>query len=109
MDISGQEVPTTDAGELPLKIEETTKYGGQFGEIIIIRNAILNQCGTFLTGNKYQLNGRSRYNYFLRIVCETSLGNYIPLIYPEGMISPSIFCKTAPDHLYFVGSIPAPL
>ena len=42
MDILGQELPTTDAVELPLEIEETTKYGGQFGEIVISGHVILN-------------------------------------------------------------------
>ena len=52
MDIFVQELQTTDAGELPLEIEETTKYGGQFGEIVISGHVILNKCRKFLQGRK---------------------------------------------------------
>ena len=98
MGIFGKELPTPDAEELPLEIEETTKYGGQFGKILISGHVILNQCGILLKNNKYQLNGSSRHTLFLQGICATSSENSIPLMYPEGIISPSIFWKTSPGH-----------
>ena len=66
MDIFGQELPTTDTGDLPLEIEQTKKYGGQFSEIVISGRVIIDQCGDFLTRKKYQIDVSSRHNFFFR-------------------------------------------
>ena len=45
----GDDVPTTNAGDTVLAIEEETAYGGSFGNIKISGHVLLNQCGTLLS------------------------------------------------------------
>ena len=80
-------LPSTDAGDLAFEIEETTKYGGTQGNIVISGHVLLNQCGTLLTRKKHQIKGSSRHNYFLQRICATTIGESIPLMYPEGIYS----------------------
>ena len=103
------DVPTTHAGEIANEIEETTKYGGTFGNIRISGHVLLNQCGTLLTRKKYQIKGSSRHRFFLQKMCATSPSTCIPLMYPEGTLFPSIHWKMAHDNCSIVGCLPASL
>ena len=104
-----QVCPTTNAGDTAFTIEETTKYGGTSGKIHIAGHVLLNQCGTLLTRKKHQIKGSSRHNYFLQRICATSPGTCIPLMYPEGVLFPSIHWKSAPNNCSIIGCIPASL
>ena len=100
-------LPSTYAGNLAFEIEETTKYGGTQGNIVISGHVLLNQCGTLLTRKKHQIKGSSRHNYFLQRICATTIGESIPLMYPEGILFPSIHWKMSSDNCSIVGAIPA--
>ena len=102
-------LPSTDAGDLAFETEETTKYRRTQGNIVISGHVLLNQCGTLLTRKKHQIKVNSRHNYFLQRICATSIGEYILLMYPEGILFPSIYWKMAADNYFVVGAIPAPL
>ena len=69
----------------------------------------LNQCGTCLTRKTHQIKGSSRHNYFLQRICATTVGESIPLMYPEGILFPGIHWKMSADNCSIVGAIPAPL
>ena len=104
------DIPTTNAGEVLMEVEEmVTEYGGTFGNIRISGHVILNQVGTLLTRKKYQIKGSSRHRFFLQRLCATAPGSSIPLMYPEGALFPSIHWKMAPDNCAVVGCLPVPL
>ena len=47
------DIPTTNAGQVALEVEETvTEYGGTFGNIRISGHVLLNQCRSLLTRKK---------------------------------------------------------
>ena len=103
------DIPTTNAGEMAYEIEEETEYGGTFGNIKISGHVLLNQCGTLLTRKKHQIKGSSRHNFFIQKIIATCRGSSIPLMYPEGILFPSIHWKMAPNNCSIVGCIPVPL
>ena len=102
-------IPTTNAGQVAMEIEEQTKYGGSFSNIKVSGHVLLNQCGTLLTRKKHQIKGSSAHHFFLQRICATKEFTCVPLVYPEGVLFPSIHWYTAPDKCSIVGSIPAPL
>ena len=102
-------LPTTNAGELALTIVHETTYAGTFGNMIVSGHVLLNQCGTLLTRKKHQIKGSSKHHFFLQKIVATCHGSSVPLMYPEGVLFPSIHWKTAPDKLSIVGCLPAPL
>ena len=102
-------IPTSDAGEVFYEVEEETGYGGIFNEMQISGSVFMNQCGTLLTRKTHELKGSSLHKNFLQRICSTTLGTSIPLLYPEGMLFPSLHWKAAGDNCSLVGSIPAPL
>ena len=89
----GNQIPTSDAGELALEIDVTEKCGSSSGEITIRGNILLNQCGTLFSRKKHQLKGSSRHNDFLQRIYSTLRGTTIPLMNPEAMIFYSIHWK----------------
>ena len=103
------DVPTTNADDTVLAIEEETAYGGSFRNIKISGHVLLNQCGTLLTRNKHQIKSSSRHSFFLQKLVARSEGSAIPLMYPEGVLFPSIHWKIASDGVSILGCLPAPL
>ena len=69
----------------------------------------MNQCGTLLTRSKHQIKGSSKHNWFLQKIHSTSVGNSLPLLYPENMIFISSFFMSAGSDQAGLGAIPAPL
>ena len=112
-DLNNQEtptiIPTTDSGEIANEIEETTIYGGTQDKLTISGHVILNQCGSLLTRKKHELKGSSKHKFFLQKIVATSAGSSVPLMYPEGILFPSIHWKMADDGCSIIGCIPAPL
>lgn len=102
-------IPTTNAGQVAMEINEQTKYGGTYNNIKISGHVLLNQCGTLLTRKKHQIKGSSAHHFFLQRICATKEFSCVPLVYPEGVLFPSIHWYTAPDKCSIVGCIPAPL
>ena len=102
-------IPTTDAGELAVEIDNETEYGGIGNEFKINGSVILNQCGSLLTRKTHELKGSSYHKHFLQRMCATTTGSSIPLLYPEGMLFPSIHWKAAEDKCSIVGAIPSSL
>ena len=102
-------IPTTNSGEVAHYVEETTIYGGSQGKLTISGHVLLNQCGSLLTRKKHELKGSSKHHFFLQRIVATSEGSSIPLMYPEGILFPSIHWKMANDNCSILGCIPAPL
>ena len=97
------DMPTTSAGDLPFEvIDETPKKA-----VHISGHVILNQCGSVLTRKKHELKGSSLHKHFLQRICATSDGKAVSLLYPEGMLFPSIFYNMVNGAI--IGAIPAPL
>ena len=86
-----------------------TEYGGTFGNIKISKIGLLNQCSTLLTRKKYQIKDSSHYHFFLQKMVATCHGSSIPLIYPEGVLFPSIHWCMAHDNCSILRYIPTPL
>ena len=101
-------IPTTNSGEVAHCVEETTIYGGSQGKLTISGHVLLNQCGSLLTRQKHELKGSSKHHFFLQRIVATSEGSSIPLMYPEGILFPSIHWKFANDNCFILGCIPAP-
>ena len=102
----GSCMPSTHAGEFAYEIEDKTPQGQQH----ISGHVILNQCGSLLTRRgKYKMRGWNSQRHFLQRICATTMGDSIPLLYPEGMIFPSIFYANAPDDSSILGAIPSSL
>ena len=100
---------TTDAGQQAKNIGFAQDYAGVTGNVKIAGHVILNQCGTLLTRQKYQLKGSSRHKYFIQKLVATCKGTSIPLMYPEATMFPSIHWAMAPDQCSVLGCIPSPL
>ena len=102
-------IPTTNQGQLARTIEETSEYAGTFGNIKISGHVMLNQCGTLLTRKRHQIKPSSRHKFFLHKAVATCPSTTVPLMYPEGVLFPSIHWKMAPDKCSILGCIPASL
>ena len=101
----GGEIPTTDAGECPYEISEENRNE----KLSVSGHVLLNQCGSLLTRRKHKLNGSSKHKYFLQRICASTIGISVPLVYPEGMMFPSIFWNSADCHGSLAGAIPSSL
>ena len=78
-------------------------------DITINGHVILNQCGSLLTRKRHVVKGNTKQNYFIQKLCSKSVGETVPLMYPESTCFPSIFWKAAEDACSIVGAIPTPL
>ena len=96
-------IPTTDAGDRPLEIREVSP-SGQY----ISGHVLLNQVGCLLNRPKHLLKSYSTQKKFLQQIVSTCNDESIPLIYPEGMLFPSIFYKMLDDGS-LLGAIPSSL
>ena len=97
-------IPTTEAGDIPLEVDEKIKYGFRFSG-----SNILNNVGSLLTRTNFDMR-KSRYvNHNIQKLCSVTKGDSIPLLYPEGMLFPSIHWKSADDNCSIVGAIPSSL
>ena len=85
------QVPNTNAGEFTYIVNKETQYGGTFGKINIFGRVLLNQCGTLLTQNKYQIKIRILHKFFIKRICVTICGLSISIMYTEGILFPSIY------------------
>ena len=104
IDFEDNFIPTTNAGEIPLEVEEKVKYGFKFTGC-----NILNNVGSLLTRSSYDIK-KSRYvNHFMQKICSSTNCESIPLIYPEGMLFPSIHWKSSTDNCSILGAIPSSL
>ena len=52
----------------------------------ISRHVLLNLFGTLLTRKKYYFKSLCIHKYFLQRLVSTTIGNYILLLHPEGML-----------------------
>ena len=99
-------IPTTDAGDLPFEIERDDNLQQTRG-VNISSYVILNFVGTLLTRQRHLLKPSSIHKYFLQRIVATSIGKSVNLLYPEGMLFPSIFWKMIEGSI--IGAIPATL
>ena len=103
---SNDPIPTTNAAENALQISDAR---GQRPINRVSGHVILNQCGSLLSRRDHEIKGSSKHQFFLQKIHATSNAECIPLIYPEGVLFPSIFPFDDPDGFASVGCIPAPL
>ena len=59
-------VPTTNAGESAYIFDEEIQYGGTFLNIKMYGHVLLNQRGTLVIQNRYQVKGSSLNNFFFK-------------------------------------------
>ena len=109
LDYSKNLFESTNAGEHAITVEEDNINKGINEDITISGHVIMNQCGSLLTRKTHQIKGNRQQSFFIQKLCSTSKGSSIPLVYPEGLLFPSIFWKTARDNCSIVGAIPYPL
>ena len=101
---------STNTGEYAFNVEgDIHEKKGVMKDMSINGHVIMNQCGCLLTRKKYLINGSNKQKFFIQKICATSVGSSVPLMYPEAMIFPSIFWKSAKDNCSIAGAIPAPL
>ena len=70
---------------------------------------ILNNMGSLLVRHNDKLKGSKNQQFFLQHIVSTTPGKSIPLLYPEGMLFPSIFWKGNDKDGLIVGAIPSGL
>ncbi len=92
-----EEIPTTSAGHIPLDI--ISKHS------IIPLHVILNNCGSLLVRTAHKLRPSKNGRNFLQTIVSRSPGKHIPILYPEGMLFPSIFWRNIDDCVP-IGAIP---
>ena len=100
---------SSNAGEYILDTTEDNQNKGTFNDVTISGHTILNQCGSLLSRKKHEVKGSLKQKFFLQKICSTSIGASIPLLYPEAMLFPSIFWKSADDNCSIIGAIPSSL
>ena len=92
--------PTTNIGHEPMAV-----CGDRH---IVGSHVIFNKHGRLLVRENTKLEGTRRQRNFLqKLICNGGRGT-VPLVYPEGMIYPSIFWDSRPDGS-ILGSIPSAL
>ena len=96
--------PTTNAGELCVEVEEKVGYGFKFSGCNILNNA-----GSLLSRSLFDIRKSKYINHHIQKLCSVINCKSIPLLYPEGMLFPSIHWKTAYDDVSVVGAIPSSL
>jgi predicted GIY-YIG superfamily endonuclease len=97
-------IPTTNAGEIAVAVEEKTKYGFKFAG-----SNILNNVGSLLARSGFDIC-KSRYvNHNIQKLCSVTNCESIPIVYPEGMLFPSIHWKCSVDKCSILGAIPSSL
>ena len=99
-------VPTSDAGNIPFEVEKKDDLLQTRG-MNVSGHVILNFVGTLLTRKRHQLKSSSIHKYFLQRLVSTTIGDSVSLLYPEGMLFPSIFWKMKEGSI--IGAIPATL
>ena len=72
-------------------------------------HVILNQCGSLLTRANHRIEGFSMQKNFLQSIASTKVGESLPLLFPEGMLFPSIFYKMIEKDGSICGAIPCSL
>ena len=96
-DIIPESLPTTDTGDYAYTIEEELPKGTS-----VNGHVILNQCGSILLRKDSTIEGYKYQKHFLQRIVSTTTATSTPLLYPEGMLFPSIFWK----QMTHCGSIP---
>ena len=69
-------------------------------------HVLLNQSGKLLNRKNNNMNSNKHQKHFIQNIAATVEGNCIPLLYPEGMLFPSIFWKALNDGS-IIGAIPS--
>ena len=100
--IDVDEIPATDSGDCAYAIEEVIPEG-----LHVSGHVILNQCGSLLDRKSHCINGSKQQKHFLQGIASTSIGNSIPLLYPETMLFISIFWKYIDKSCSMLGAIPS--
>jgi hypothetical protein len=97
-------IPTTNSGEKPIEVEEKVHYGFKFSG-----SNILNNAGSLLTRKEHVI-AKSRYvAHYCQKLCSVADCECVPLLYPEGMLFPSIHWKACETDLSVLGAIPSSL
>lgn len=94
------QIPTTNAMDTAQRIRSRPHK--------IALHVLLNEHGSLLIRRNNRLKARRVDQGFLERIIATSTGESIPLLYPEGMLFPSIFWKQATDG-GIVGALPSGL
>ena len=101
---------TTNSGEFIFDVNsDEHEKKGVMKDITINGHVMLNQCGTLLTRKRHVVKGNKKQNYFIQKLCSKSVGESVPLMYPESTCFSSIFWKASEDACSIAGAIPAPL
>ena len=98
-------IPSTDAGEQAYIIQES----GSNKSDIVNGHVILNQACTLLSREDRDIKGYNVQKNFIQRIASTTVGDCIPLLYPEAMLFPSIFYFFNIKECTFPGAIPAGL
>jgi len=97
-----QFIPTTNALSNPKKV--TTQNTNWL--VHTNGHVLLNQTGKLLSRRNNNMNSSNIQKHFLQSIAATVPGKSIPLLYPEGMMFPSIFWKMLDDGS-IIGAIPS--
>jgi len=69
-------------------------------------HVVLNNCGTLLVRKKRKLTGTRQEQNFMQRLASAYVGRTIPLVYPEGMLFPSVFWKDDCRGESILGALP---
>ena len=101
-DIDPEYFPTTLAGDKAFLVEEDIPKGQYVSD-----HVVMNQCGSLLNRNDRDIIGYRSQKYFLQRIASITDGKTLPLVYPEGMLFPSIFWSMVPKNGALFGAIPS--
>jgi predicted GIY-YIG superfamily endonuclease len=97
-------IPTTNAGEIAIEVEEKVRYGFKFSG-----SNMLNNVGSLLTRSSHDFKNSRYVEHNIQKLCSVANCECIPLLYPEAMLFPSIHWKSTDDNCSIVGAIPSSL
>ena len=104
-DVDTDVIPTTDASDMPYTINECEQEGNEY----VHGHVILNQACTLLSRHNKDIVGYKNQKNFIQRLASTTVGDSIPLLYPEAMLFPSIFYMMDTNSCSFPGALPAGL
>ena len=95
------DIPTTDSGAIGFRVSNDN-----VGEIVD-GHVLLNQCGSLLCRYDSHINSYRTQKHFLQRLASTVDNKCVPLLFPEAMMSPSIFWYLDEDNGSYPGALPS--
>ena len=95
-------ITTTNSGDIAVKVQEKFKYGFKFSSC-----NILNNVGSLIMRQQNDIKGNRYVNHRMKKLCYVAKFQSIPLLFPKGIMFPSLHWKSTNYKCSIVGTIPS--